>query len=125
MINAVCWVIATYLSYRMILGRLAALEANGFVSFSDNVELASTEAAITLDGTPCEGAYDIVYTATDSCGNTTTSSQRIVLEDTVDPILTVETPEPVTLSTVAPKGPRSVWSGEWYTMFSYIHPSPA
>ena len=77
---------------------LAALEANGYVSFSDNVELASTEAAITLDGTPCEGAYDIVYTATDSCGNVTTAMQRIVLEDTEAPMLTVETPDPVTLS---------------------------
>ena len=77
---------------------LAALEANGYVSFSDNVELASTEASITLDGTPCEGAYDIVYTATDSCGNVTTTMQRIVLEDTEAPMLTVETPEAVTLS---------------------------
>ena len=77
---------------------LAALEAAGYVSFSDNVELASTEAAITLDGTPCEGAYDIVYTATDSCGNSATATQRIVLEDTEDPVLTVEQPDNVMMA---------------------------
>ncbi|MBL6645177.1 MAG: HYR domain-containing protein [Flavobacteriales bacterium] len=66
---------------------LAALEANGYVSFSDNVELASTEAAITLDGNTCDGAYDIVYTATDSCGNTTTMAQHIDLEDAVNPAI--------------------------------------
>ena len=66
---------------------LAALEENGYVSFSDNVELASTEAAITLDGNTCDGAYDIVYTATDSCGNTTTMAQHIDLEDTVNPAI--------------------------------------
>jgi len=71
---------------------LATLEANGYVSFSDNVELATTEAAITYDAAPCEGAYDIVYTATDSCGNMTTSNQRIVLIDTVAPGLTVTEP---------------------------------
>ena len=77
---------------------LAALESAGYVSFSDNVELASTEAAITLDGTPCEGAYDIVYTATDSCGNSATATQRIVLEDTENPVLTVEQPDNVMMA---------------------------
>jgi len=71
---------------------LAVLEANGYVSFSDNVELATTEAAITYDAAPCEGAYDIAYTATDSCGNLTTVNQRIVLIDTVAPGLTVTEP---------------------------------
>ncbi|MBK13050.1 MAG: hypothetical protein CL849_05905, partial [Crocinitomicaceae bacterium] len=77
---------------------LEVLMASGYVSFADNCELASMEAAITLDGEPCEGAYDIVYTATDGCGNTTTASQRIVLEDTVSPVLSVDQPQPVTMS---------------------------
>jgi hypothetical protein len=71
---------------------LAALMANGYVSFSDNVELATTGAAITFDAAPCEGAYDIVYTATDSCGNSTTSNQRLVLIDTVAPGLFLTEP---------------------------------
>ena len=71
---------------------LAALMANGYVAFNDNVELASTAASITLDGTTCEGAYDIVYSATDSCGNASSMSQRIELVDTVDPVLTVIEP---------------------------------
>ena len=71
---------------------MAALLANGYVSFSDNVELATTGASITLDGSPCEGAYDIVYSATDSCGNASSMSQRIELVDTVDPVLLVAEP---------------------------------
>lgn len=71
---------------------MAALMANGYVSFSDNVELATTGASITLDGSPCEGAYDIVYSATDSCGNASSMSQRIELVDTVDPVLLVAEP---------------------------------
>ncbi|MCH1575412.1 MAG: lamin tail domain-containing protein, partial [Flavobacteriales bacterium] len=71
---------------------LATLLTNGYVSFSDNVELATTGASITFDAAPCEGAYDVVYTATDSCGNLTTSNQRIVLIDTVAPGLAVTEP---------------------------------
>ena len=71
---------------------LATLAANGYVSFSDNVELATTEAAITFDAAPCEGAYDIVYTATDSCGNMTTVNQRLVLVDDVAPGLVLTEP---------------------------------
>ena len=76
---------------------LAALMANGYVAFSDNVELASTDASITLDGSPCEGAYDIVYSATDSCGNASSMSQRIELLDTVNPVLTVIEPADTTI----------------------------
>ena len=77
---------------------LEVLIANGYVSFADNCEIASMEAAITLDGTPCEGAYDVVYTATDSCGNPALSvSQRILLVDTVIPVLTVAVPQDTTL----------------------------
>ncbi|RPG81691.1 MAG: T9SS C-terminal target domain-containing protein [Crocinitomicaceae bacterium TMED114] len=77
---------------------LEVLMSNGYVSFADNCELASMEATITLDGTPCEGAYDVVYTATDSCGNPALSvSQRIMLIDTVIPVLTVAVPQDTTL----------------------------
>ncbi len=56
---------------------MAALLANGYVSFSDNVELAYDGGGDHFDAAPCEGAYDIVYTATDSCGNMTESTSAL------------------------------------------------
>jgi putative flippase GtrA len=57
-----------------------------------------TFADVTTDG-QCAGSYSVTrtWTATDACGNTSTASQTINVEDTTAPVI-AELPQPTTIS---------------------------
>jgi hypothetical protein len=92
------------------LSPLQALMNEGYVSFSDNCVMGSTSASIVLTDATCQGSYEVTYSATDECGNTSSLVQMIELTDDVDPELSIENePADITLQLnadcSAPYGP--------------------
>ena len=61
---------------------------------------ASGSATVTSSGTvdtSTPGTYTITYTATDASGNTSTATRTVIVEDTIDPTITIAGDNPVSI----------------------------
>ena len=75
-----------------------SLIAWGVVSADDSCSAADLEVTCLPQSYDCVGSYILDYTATDSCGLTSTFQQIILLEDDTPPTVNLTCPGDVTLA---------------------------